>query len=985
MAKLRPWYQVVTPREDLRENRPLDASEFAVHLDHIRDNRAHPDYVKPDRFFERTFMTKSLLDLSSQVVRRLSGIKVETSAVFNMATQFGGGKTHSLTALFHLGRGGSEARSWRGVDSILGRAQVSTVPKANVAVFVGTEFDVIDGRGGQGEPRRKTPWGEIAWQLGGEKSFAAVAKHDEQGIAPAGDVIRQMLPKEPSLILMDEILNYVSRARKTGLSTQLYDFLQNLSEEARAQDHVALCASIPASELEMNPEDQRDYDSYKKLLDRVGKAVSMSSDTEVTEIIRRRLFEWYGISDDMKRTVAAYAEWAREHSSELSNLGGEGAIDLFLTCYPFHPSVISVFERKWQSLPRFQRTRGVLRLLALWVSSAYRDEHQKASSEPLITLGSAPFDDQTFRDAVFEQLGTDQLSVPVATDIAGKRDSHAKKLDREATESIKKARLHQKVATAIFMESNGGQSQNKAEASLPEIRAAVGGPDINLADVETVLEGLSSTCYYLNWDRNRYRFGLRPNLNQILVTRRGAVTPKAIEDRIRKTTEDLFREGPKFLDRRFWPDRSNDVPDRPQLTLIVLGLDRQASDSATKTFIEGVVRECGTSGRTFKSALLFAVPDSGTAVTSAARDVLAWEDINDDLDTVGQLEDSQKRALSESLKRAKADLRESIWRAYRHVFLLNKSNALKDNDLGQINSSMAPTLPDLIVNTLKKDDELTDKVGSARLVRFWPPALTEWSTKAVRGAFFASPALPRLVEPDSIKQTIADGVSSKLIGYARKEGNRTVLERFGEALSESEVEISEDIVILKAEDAQKLLEPPKLYRLVISPERVELGPNEQAHFTAKGFDQYGQPFTVEECSWSAPGCTVTEPGRVQVAETPGVLTVSARCGDIEGQAQIRVTAAKSPVGPDGDGGGRGKDGNGPEKAKVIRWNGAIPPQKWTTFYMKVVSSFAAVPGLSLRVAVEVPADQNDQQAKSQMEKIRNALRDLNLDDSVDLS
>ena len=616
---------------------------------------------------------------------------------------------------------------------------------------------------------------------------------------------------------------------------------------------------------------------------------------------------------------------------------------------------------------------------------AYRDEHQKASSEPLITLGSAPFDDQTFRDAVFEQLGTDQLSVPVATDIAGKRDSHAKKLDREATESIKKARLHQKVATAIFMESNGGQSQNKAEASLPEIRAAVGGPDINLADVETVLEGLSSTCYYLNWDRNRYRFGLRPNLNQILVTRRGAVTPKAIEDRIRKTTEDLFREGPKFLDRRFFPDRSNDVPDRAQLTLIVLGLDRQASDSATKTFIEGLVRECGTSGRTFKSALLFAVPDSGTAITNATRDVLAWEDITDDTDTVGQLEESQRRALGESLKRAKADLKESIWRAYRHLFLLNKTNAIKDNDLGQINSSMAPTLPDLIVNTLKKDDELTDKVGSARLVRFWPPALTEWATKAVRDAFFASPALPRLVEPGSIKQTIADGVSSKLIGYARKEGNRTVLERFGDALSESEVEISEDIVLLKAEDAQKLLEPPKLHRLVISPERVELGPNEQAHFTAKGFDQYENAFTVEECSWSAPGCTVAELGRVQVSETSGVFSVSARCGDIEGQAQIRVTAALSRVGPADNGDGTAKNGKGPEKAKAIRWSGAIPPQKWTTFYMKVVSPFAAVPGLSLRVAVEVPADQNDQQAKSQMERIRNALRDLNLDDSVEFS
>jgi len=986
MAKLRPWYQVITPREDLRENRPLDASEFAVHLDHIRDNRAHADYVKPDRFFERTFMTRSLLDLSSQVVRRLSGIKVETSAVFNMATQFGGGKTHSLTALYHLARGGGDARSWRGVDSILTRAQVNTVPKGNVAVFVGTEFDVIDGRGAPGEPRRKTPWGEIAWQLGGRASFDVVAKHDEQGIAPAGDVIRQMLPKEPSLILMDELLNYVSRARKTGLSTQLYDFLQNLSEEARAQDHVALCVSIPASELEMNPEDQRDYDSYKKLLDRVGKAVSMSSDTEVTEIIRRRLFDWGGFSDDMKRTVSAYAEWARDHASEVSNLGGESAIDLFMTCYPFHPSVVSVFERKWQSLPRFQRTRGILRLLALWVSWAYREEHQKASSEPLITLGSAPFDDQTFRDAVFEQLGTDQLSVPVTTDIAGKKESHAKRLDKEATDSIRKARLHQKVATAIFMESNGGQSQNKAEASLPEIRAAVGGPAVNLADVETVLEGLSTTCYYLNWDRNRYRFGLRPNLNQILVTRRGAVTPKAIEERVRKTTEDLFREGPKFLDRRFFPERSNDVPDKAQLTLVVLGLNRQAGDAATKAFIEGIVRECGTSGRTYKSGLLFAVPDSATAVTTAARDVLAWEDINDDADTLGQLEDAQRRALTESLKRAKSDLKESIWRAYRHVFLLNKTNAVKDNDLGQINSSMAPTLPDLIVNTLRKDDEITDKVGASRLVRFWPPALTEWSTKAVRDAFFASPALPRLIDPDSIKQTIADGVSSKLIGYARKEVARTVLERFGEALSEHEVEIGEDVVILKAEDAQKLLEPPRLDRLTISPERVELGPNEHASFVLKGTDQYGQPFAVEEATWSAAGCSVGQDGQIQVGDSPGLYVVTARSGDVEAQAQIRVVAAKKPEASGPGSNPTGTDGVVAEPdERVIRWSGTIPPQKWTTFYMKVVSPFATAAGLNLTVNVVVPADANAQQAKAQLEKVRNALKELGLDDSVDLS
>lgn len=982
MAKLKPWYQVVTPREDLRENRPLDASEFAVHLDHIRDRRAHEDYIKPERFFERTYMTRSLLDLSSQVVRRLSGVKVETSAVFNMATQFGGGKTHSLTALYHLAHGGESAKNWRGVDTVLTRAQIDTVPHANVAVFVGTEFDVIDGRGGNGEPHRKTPWGEIAWQLGGEKSFAAVAKHDDQGIAPAGDVIRKMLPKEPSLILMDELLNYVNKARKSGLASQLYDFLQSLSEEARAQDHVVLCVSIPASEkLEMNPEDEHDYQAYKKLLDRVGKAISMSSDVEVTEIIRRRLFEWHGISDDMQKTITAYAEWARDHASEVSNLGGDLAIDLFRTCYPFHPSVVSVFERKWQSLPRFQRTRGILRLLALWVSSAYREEHQKASGEPLITLGSAPFDDQTFRDAVFEQLGTDQLSVPVMTDIAGKKDSHAKKLDKEATESIRKSRLHQKVATAIFMESNGGQSQNKAEASLPEIRAAVGNPDINLADVETVLEGLTGTCYYLNWERNRYRFGLRPNLNQILVTRRGAVAPKAIEARVRKTTEDLFREGPKFLDRRFFPERSNDIPDRPQLTLAVMGLDRLAGEAATKSLIESFVRESGTSGRTFKSSLLFAVPDSATAITTAARDLLAWEDIKGDDDTIGQLENAQKQALSQSLNRATADLRESIWRSYRHVYLLNKTNAIKDTDLGQINSSMAPTLPDLIVNTLRKDDEITDKVGSSRLVRFWPPALTEWSTKAVRDAFFASPALPRLIDPESIKQTIADAVTSKLVGYARKEGNRTVLERFGEVLSEFDVEIGEDFVLLKAEDAQKLLEPPRLHRLTIHPDRVDLHPNEHASFTLKGIDQYGHSFPIEHPSWSSPGCEIGQDGQVRIGESAGLYVVSAKCGDIEAEAQIRVQAQK----PDkkNEDGGLTDDHEEQNAERVIRWTGTLPPQKWTTFYMKVVSPFAAAPGLKLRVEVEIAADKDQHQAKAQLEKIRSALRDLSLGEDAD--
>src|SRR6059036_3723615 len=155
---MKPWYKVVTPREDLREGKPLDAAEFAVHLDQVRAGRAPSDYQKPDQFFERTYLTNNLMGLGAEVVRRLSGEKTETSAVFNLATQFGGGKTHALTLLFHLARHGSACEKWAGVPQLLAAAGVRQMPKAATAVFVGAEFDSIKGRGGEdGTPIRKTP------------------------------------------------------------------------------------------------------------------------------------------------------------------------------------------------------------------------------------------------------------------------------------------------------------------------------------------------------------------------------------------------------------------------------------------------------------------------------------------------------------------------------------------------------------------------------------------------------------------------------------------------------------------------------------------------------------------------------------------------------------------------------------------------------------------------------------------------------------
>lgn len=975
MAKLKPWYQVVTPREDLRDNRPLDASEFAIHLDQIRDGRAHKDYIEPDRFFERTHVTGSLLDLASQTIRRLSGIQLETSAVFNMSTQFGGGKSHSLTALYHLAKNGDKAKSWKGVGRILEKAGIPSVPQAAFAVFMGKEFDSLNGRGGGDEPLRKTPWGEIAWQLGGAKSFAAVEQHEREFIEPKGDAIRAMLPKDrPSLILFDEVISYASTYRKKGYGDRLYNFLDCLAETARGEKNMVVVASIPASELEYTSEDIADEARFKKMLDRLGKAIMMSADTDMAEIIRRRLFEWGGLPEDGRKTVAAYAEWATEHAKELTGVDGDTAYNTFAAAYPFHPAVLSVFERKWQSLPRFQRTRGVLRMLALWVAHNFQEEHRKSSGEPLITLGLAPLQDPTFRAALFEQLGNDNLEIPVTTDIVGKNEAHGVRLDKEANETIRKAQLHRKVATTIFFESNGGMSQSRADASLPEIKTAIGSPDQNLVDVDNALEGLASTCFYLNWERNRYRFGLSPNLNQILVTRRGSVAPKAMEDRIKKQTQTLFDkntvDGSKQIDRNFFPARSNDVPSRPVLTLCVMGLDRPFGEKATTELVESTIRDCGSSGRTYKSALLFAVPDAGDAVRDAVRNLLAWEDIDDDEDTKKRVDDAQLKLLARNLANAKRDLDEAIFRAYRHVYLLGKDNKLQHQDLGQITSSSAGSPVELILRELGRIDVITEGVSPNKLLKYWPPALVEWSTQGVRDAFYSSPQLPRLLNADAVKRTICDGVTQGAFGYASKDASGKIkLEKLRESLFDADVDIADDVYIIKADDAQKLLEPPRLAKLAIRPEQVTLRIGEQASFSCAAVDQYGHPFAAPTAAWSGTGGTITADGLFTAGPTGGLHTVRAEAAGQEALAEVRIVTKDEPPPPPP-----------PPGEQIVRWRGAVPPQKWMNFYTKVLTRFAANPGLKIEVSFEVPIER--EQAKAKADETRAGLKELGLDDNV---
>lgn len=916
---LKPWYKVVTPREDLREGRPLDASEFAVHLDQVREGRAPAVYQQPADFLERTYLTKNLAGLAAEVIRRLSGIKVETSAVFSMTTQFGGGKTHSLTLLYHLARGGPEAAGWKGVRTLLEMAGVTEIPRVATAVFVGTEFDSIAGRGGaDGTPVRRTPWGEVAWQLGGAEGLRVVADHEASLTAPGGDVVARILPGDrPVLILLDELMNYMSRSRKSGLGGQLYNFLHNLSEVARSRDNVVLAVSIPASELEMTPEDQSDYERLKKLLDRLGKAVIMSVEAETSEIIRRRLFEWHGLPADASKTVGEYAVWMASHRHQLPSwFPVDNARDALAASYPFHPSVLSVFERKWQALPRFQQTRGILRLLALWVSHAYVAGFKGAHNDPLITLGTTPLDNPTFRAAVFEQLGESRLEGAVTTDIVGTQYAHALRLDKGATAEVKKARLHRKVATAIFFESNGGQ--RRGEATLPEIRLAVTEPDLDIGNVEQSLEALADTCYFLSAEKNRYRFSFQPNLNKLLADRRASVPSNATRDRVRAEIQKVFAAG-KGVEPIFFPERTNQVSDRAALRLVVFAPENEVGDLATTRLMETMAREHGSSSRTYKSALLWCVAEAGALLLGEARRVLAWEDIDGESATLG-IDDSQRRQLDENLKRAKRDLREAVWRTYKNIFLLDETNALRRIDLGLVHSSAAESLVGLILERLQQEDLVVDGVSANFLVRNWPPALPEWSTKAVRDAFFASPKFPRLLNAEAVKQTISRGVEAGMMAYVvKEEGGKYDPFTFRESLSEADLEVTDDVFLISREAAE-------------------------AYVERQSASQGEQPST------SSPGPT-TRPR--------------------EAPSQADVTGGSSSEPPTEE---------TLDIVPGVRWIGDIAPQKWMNFYTKVLARFAAAKGLKLSLTVDVEPEGGV--SKARITEMKVALRELGMSEDV---
>lgn len=917
---MEPWYKVAIPRKEVREGRSFNPDEFAIHLEQVIAGTAPEDYRDPAQFFARTCFTRALREHAGMVLRRLSGETVNTAPVMTLITQFGGGKTHTLTALYHLVTTGAKAAEYSGVGDLLKEAGISAVPKARVAVFVGNAWDPKDGR--------ETPWIDIAWQLAGEagvRELGPAAKTTPPGTEALSRVFQAA--NAPVLLLFDEVLNFINRHR--NMAEQFHAFIQNLTVATTGTTHAVTVISLPRSQVEMTDWDVQWQDKITKVVRRVAKDLIANDETEISEVIRRRLFEDIG-SDRIRKSVAkTYANWCFERRAQLppewtavdsaatEAKAREYLRSRFEACYPFHPATLSVFQRKWQALPQYQQTRGTLAMLAQWISWAYRTGFTEARREPLITLGSAPLDVPDFRSVVLGQLGESRLMAAIDADISGPQ-SHARALDADTKGALKN--IHRRVGTAIFFESSGGQVDKVAH--LPELRFALGEPEVDTTSVDNAAFALEDKSYFIRRvGSDGFKISHQPTLKKVVNDRRASLDEETeIKPAMRKAIEDEFRRGAS-VPIVFFPEDGSAVQDAPKLTLVVMDPSYEWTGEAT--FLQKIAewtRVRGKSPRLYPGALVWCLKKPGRDLREKVELWLAWERVKREIEDGslgGDFDRADRAEIQSKIADAKKSVKDEVWGGYRYAVIADtrERDGLKVIDLGAGNSSSSETLCGRVITALKSEELLNESVGAGYIERNWPPALKEsgaWPLSGLRQSFLDG-SLTRLLDPDSIlRNKIVEFVNRGEFGLASGQKPDGSYERvwFGELIDADEVAFEPGVFLLTKAKAQALK----------SGARPE----------------------------PAPAPTPSP----DIPQTP----------EPEPQSETKPT-------PDAI-------------LKTYRIVGQIPPEVWNRLGTKILPKLRS--GLELKIGIELSVTVKSDEAKMLESDIRQILADLKLEDMVRL-
>ncbi|HHL35500.1 MAG TPA: ATP-binding protein, partial [Desulfobulbaceae bacterium] len=811
---MEPWYRVVRPRKEVREGRSFNPDEFAIALEQVIAGTAPEDYSDPEQFFLRTYFTRALTDHTAMVLRRLSGKTENTAPVLTLITQFGGGKTHTLTALYHLVKNGKKAKDFRGIPELLRASRLDEIPSAKVAVFVGNAWDPQEGR--------ETPWIDIARQLAGDDGVSALGRTAKT--TPPGTVAISRVfeaAKGPVLVLFDEVLNFVNRHRE--MADSFHAFIQNLTVAMTGTTNGAAIISLPRSQVEMTDWDIKWQEKITKVVRRVAKDLIANDESEISEVIRRRLFEDLGSERIRKKIAKAYADWCFERRAQLppewtavdtsitETRAREYLRERFEACYPFHPATLSVFQRKWQALPQYQQTRGTLAMLAQWISWAYREGFQKARRESLITLGSAPLEVPEFKSVILGQLGEPRLAPAIEADISG-RHSHARALDADTKGSLRD--IHRRVGTTILFESSGGQADKIAH--LPEIRFALGEPEIDTTSIDNAALSLELKAFFIKKvGTDGFRIQYRPKLNKVVNDRRASLDEDTeVRPTMRSIVKREFEKGAS-LPIVFFPPDGSSVQDTPKLTLVVVDPELELTDNGDlrKQIAEWTMQR-GKSPRLYPGSLVWCLKKPGRDLREKVELWLAWQRVSREISEGSLGSDFDRTELAEvraKVAEAEEAAKDEVWGCYRFVLLYDNKEAdgLKIIDLGAGHASSAETLCGRIISALKAEALLNESIGAGYIDRNWPPALKEsgaWPLSSLRQSFLNG-SLTRLLDPDSVlKKKIVEFVEKGDFGLASGQHPDGSFERiwFEEMISHDEITFDSGVFLLKKEKATSL-------------------------------------------------------------------------------------------------------------------------------------------------------------------------------------
>ena len=779
-TQYKPWREVIKPNDDVIDGN-LRQADFAADLQKVYDGEAEDNmYGNPLLFFRQTYMTKGINDLLTSTLKRLAG--TGGYPVIQAKTGFGGGKTHSLIALYHLVTSGStiananwderDRESRDCVRDIMTNAGVSIDEgiNAKVSVLNGNYLSPTDTHTTEdGEPLN-TLWGVMAYQLGGQAAYNVIGEAAREGSAPGGRQLRQLFDAVgPCVILMDEIVNYVRNVNDYRRIESIYSFFQSLTEAVNQANQVVVVISLPESEVELGSTEGavEILRHLETILGRVETVWRPVEDQEGFEVVRRQLFRDETCDVDARNATCEYYFNAYTRKNLRSKFPNEASQPEYLErmkqCYPIHPEVFDRLYNDWSTLHQFQRTRGVLRLLAICVNLLYTSE----DADMLIAPGSLPIREAELSNE-FLRLLTPNWN-PVLDEV-DKEGSRIDEIDRGSS-NFREHNIAKRMARSIFL----GSPPHQYSPGLRDQNATLGAyiPGTAIGHYGNALKIMGERLYHLYREQGRHRFNSDVNLTRVINDRRSQLAPEDRED-------ELVRRIRNWCDHHIaiaCPDDSSEVPDSEQLQIVILKpsetYHQNPATNKANLAASDIVTAFGDQPRLHRNTLLFLAPttDHRQQLDESIRSLLAWQSILDGEQRFAQLSEPRLQEAHDGSKNAEADLEQVLKRSYNRVGVpvadgtgryLCKWQNMARRDLALVDridavvtdpNYVTQLTPDDILSVLGRYQTAVEPNRNVTVTDVWHAMTTD--TEA-----------PRPRDWEAVEQAIRAGLTRAVFGYA---------------------------------------------------------------------------------------------------------------------------------------------------------------------------------------------------------------------------